>query len=150
VFNPWIKWAAKAALYPWWKKPMDLKKIALACLTIYAAAVCIGGIMTDNMTLWLTEISIPIMAVATIAYLHRELRLSALSYLSITFLFLLHAVVAIHPMATSPLGFRVGALLGWHRNNIDHVLHFVVGLCLWRPVFEIVASVAHPKRLAGC
>jgi len=57
--------------------------------------------------------------------------------------------VAIHPMATSPLGFKAEALLGWRRNNIDHVLHFMGGLFLWWPVFEVVALVVNPKRVAN-
>jgi putative membrane protein len=112
-------------------------------------AVCVGSIVTEDKALWLTEVSIPLMVALTLVYLHRQLRFSALAYLSITFLFLIHAVVAIHPIATSPLGFKAGALLGWRRNNIDHVLHFMGGLCLWRPVFEVVALVAHPKRVAN-
>lgn len=116
---------------------------------IYGLAICVGSMVAQDKALWLTEISIPVMAVVTLVYLHRQLRLSALAYLSITCYFLLHALLAVHPLAISPLGLKAGALLGWHRNNADRVLHFVGDVCLWPPVFELVASVSRTRRAAN-
>ncbi len=106
---------------------------------------------------WLLENAPFVAFMVALAFLHRRLRLSRVSY-GLIFLFCcLHLVGAHYSYAETPyedwaralFGRSPGELFGWERNHYDRLVHFSYGLLLAYPVRELFLRVADVRGFWG-
>lgn len=76
---------------------------------------------------------------------YKELQLSDLSYLLITFFLLLHTVGAHYGYSSVPIGFAIKDAFGLMRNPYDRIVHFLFGFLFAYPIYEILKRYTSQK-----
>ncbi len=106
---------------------------------------------------WALENALVVIALVALVATYKKLPLSRISY-TLIFLFLaLHEIGAHYTYAEVPYdhwfqsltGHSFNAMVGWHRNNFDRVVHFSYGLLLAYPMREIYFRVANAEGFWG-
>ena len=88
---------------------------------------------------WLLENVLPVTLFPLVLWLDRTYRFT-LTSLSLLLLFAsLHAVGAHYTYAETPFFEPISHFFGWERNDYDRLVHFLFGLLLFRPLFEILS-----------
>jgi len=132
-------------------------RFVLALALLLAALAAWAGWAPYDRSDWLLENALTILGVALLAATYRALPLSRLSY-GLLFLFMcLHTVGSHYTYALVPYdawsraltGGSLDALLGWHRNNYDRIVHCSYGLLLAYPMREVVLRVGDMRGFWG-
>lgn len=87
---------------------------------------------------WILENLLVIAAVPVIYFAGRKNYFSNTTFLLIFIYLMLHIAGAHYTYAENPIGRIIGRWFGWKRNHYDRIVHFLFGLLLTQPVFEIV------------
>jgi putative membrane protein len=106
---------------------------------------------------WLLENALAVAAAAALAFYHRRLLFSRVSYTLIFLFMCLHQIGAHYTYAEVPYddGFSVlfgrtfNSLVGWERNNFDRIVHFLYGLLLAYPIREIFLRIVNVRGFWG-
>jgi len=94
---------------------------------------------------WLLENYLVFLFVPIVLVSHRYLRLSALSYTSITIFMMLHVVGSHYTYSETPFGYILQQMVGAERNMYDRFVHFAYGLLLVYPARELFLYIARSK-----
>jgi len=122
-----------------------LRALTLAYLGVFVLA----AISPHDRGDWLLENLLVAVAIPALAWGHRRLVLSNLSYLLIFAFLVLHAVGAHYTYSLTPPGFWVRDAFDLSRNPYDRFAHLCFGLLLGYPVRELVRRRLHLHGLAG-
>ncbi len=94
---------------------------------------------------WFLENILVFVAVPLILYLHRKIPLSSFSYTLIFIFLVLHSIGSHYTYSEVPFGKTVSEWLGFERNQYDRFVHFLWGLLLTIPIFEILRKKVSRK-----
>ena len=120
------------------------RRLQLLVLIFLAITIAAGIAPADQMEWW--EGNIPIIAMLVLLALsYRWWSLSDLSYALLGMFLLLATLGSHYTYEHSPLGERLGAILGVIRNPHDRVVHLSVGLLIYYPVYENLPRVARSR-----
>jgi putative membrane protein len=97
---------------------------------------------------WMLENVLPLTLFPLILWLDMRFHFSLTAMLLLLLFASLHAVGAHYTYAEVPWFQPVMDLLGLERNDYDRVVHFLFGLLLFRPLFEILSHFATSARSA--
>ena len=86
---------------------------------------------------WMLE-NIPVLFVVSLLVLtHKKYPLSNFSYIILFLYISLHLYGAKHIYAENPLGLWLKEIFHTRRNNYDRIIHFIFGLTLANPLYEV-------------
>jgi putative membrane protein len=115
-------------------------------LSAYAVVWALTAIAPLNRQDWLLENILVFIAVPVLLATYSRFRFSNVSYGLITIFFVLHAFGAHYTYSEMPVGNWLRD--GWHlsRNHYDRVVHFLFGLLLSYPLWELLVRVVGLRR----
>lgn len=87
---------------------------------------------------WLLENLLVFIGVPVTVILYKKFALSDLSCFLIFLFLLLHSIGAHYTYSEVPFGYMISDWFGWKRNHYDRIIHFVFGLFLTVPIYEIL------------
>jgi len=87
---------------------------------------------------WMLENVLPITLFPLVIWLDMKFRFSLTALVLLLIFSSLHALGAHYTYAEMPWFEPVSKLFGFERNNFDRLVHFLFGLLLFRPFFEIL------------
>lgn len=120
-------------------------RVPLFLLGFYALVWGITAIHPANRQDWLLENILVFLAMPPLVITVRRFRFSNASYFLITVFLVLHAFGAHYTYSEMPLGnwVRDGWELG--RNHYDRMVHFLFGLLISRPIWELLVRVVEVR-----
>jgi len=87
---------------------------------------------------WMLENVLPVTLFPLVIWLDTKFHFTLTGLVFLLVFSSLHALGAHYTYAETPWFEPVGKLLGFERNNFDRLVHFLFGLLLFRPLFEIL------------
>ncbi len=97
---------------------------------------------------WLLENVLPVTLFPLVLWLDIRFRFSFTALLLLLLFASLHAVGAHYTYAEVPFFEPIQHLFGLERNDYDRVVHFLFGLLLFRPLFEMVHPFVKNVKIA--
>jgi len=96
---------------------------------------------------WFLENLLVFAGVPFLIYTYRKKLFSNNSYVFI-FLFLsLHIIGAHYTYSEVPIGTKIYEFFGWERNHYDRFVHFLAGLLLTYPVYELIKDKFSARQI---
>ncbi len=108
---------------------------------LYALYIVIWGIAAIHPKYpadWMLENVLPVTLFPLVIWLDIKFRFSLTALILLLIFSALHALGAHYTYAEMPWFEPVSKLFGFERNNFDRLVHFLFGLLLFRPLFEIL------------
>ena len=108
---------------------------------LYALYIVIWGIAAIHPKYpadWMLENILPITLFPVVIWLDIKFRFSMTALVLLLVFSALHALGAHYTYAEMPWFEPIGKFFGFERNHFDRVVHFLFGLLLFRPFFEIL------------
>lgn len=97
---------------------------------------------------WLLENVLPLLFFPTLLWLDYRFHFSLTSMVLLLIFGALHAVGAHYTYAEVPFFEPLKTLFGFERNDYDRIVHFLFGLLLFHPLFEIIRNYATHAKAA--
>jgi len=94
---------------------------------------------------WLLENILVFIAVPLLIWRRKSFEFSLLSYWFITTFLILHLIGSHYTYAEVPWGFTLGEWLGTTRNMYDRLIHFLFGVLIVYPLYELVVRAEKMK-----
>jgi putative membrane protein len=107
-------------------------------LLLYGAVWVVTAINPVHWEDWLLENLLVVVWLAVLICTYRRFRFSTLSYVMITLMLSLHALGAHYTYAEMPFGNWLRHHFELARNPYDRIVHFLFGLLIAYPLFELV------------
>ncbi len=137
------------------RRPQPLRRHRLltrTLATLFALEFAVLAIAPRDRTTWLVEnLLVAVLLGAWLAASHR-IALSRSSIVLVFAFLALHEIGAHYTYSEVPyeawlakLGISLNESFGFTRNHYDRLLHFLYGLCLTRPIREVLMQVAHVR-----
>ena len=115
---------------------------------IYIVIWIIAAIHPKYPADWMLENVLPVTLFPLVLWLDHRFRFSLTALLLLLLFGSLHALGAHYTYAEMPWFDPLKELLGLQRNDYDRVVHFLFGLLLFRPLFEILSHFVTSARIA--
>ena len=125
---------------PIFRKPLH-RWLAMSYGAVWLWAAVAPAVRFD----WFLENLLIWTMVALMIAIYRRFPLSDVSYVLITLFLALHTVGAHYTYAGTPVGYWLQDMLGLERNHYDRVIHFLFGLLMFFPLWEVVARAAQAR-----
>lgn len=116
----------------------------------YAVVWVLTAIKPFNRQDWLLENLLVFVAVPVLVATFRRFRFSNLSYCLITLYITLHAIGAHYTYSEMPVGNWLRDDWQFSRNHYDRAVHFLFGLLISYPLWELLVRVAGLRRGWAC
>ena len=121
--------------------PNNLPKIYLFLIIVFTI---LSGINPVNFQAWFGEAILVAIAVTALTLTYKRFKFSNLSY-TLIFIFLLFPLIGGHYTYSSIELSPIKELLGFERNNLDRIVHFLSGLLLVIPTRELLVRKTNVK-----
>ncbi len=96
---------------------------------------------------WMLENVLPVTLFPVVLWLDKRFHFSLTAMLLLLIFSTLHALGAHYTYAEMPYFEPIRQLFGFERNHFDRVVHFLFGLLLFRPLFEILAHFVNNLKI---
>jgi putative membrane protein len=124
---------------------MTFKKALVIIFILFWIALAINPV---DYRIWALENILVVTMFPLILWLDRRYNFNKLTFLSMTIFVILHLFGAHMTYNAMPYFNWVSELFGWQRNNYDQVIHFLFGLMLFVPFFEIFYHQGTSRKLS--
>ncbi|MBD3609716.1 MAG: DUF2238 domain-containing protein [Gammaproteobacteria bacterium] len=94
---------------------------------------------------WMLENMLVIIYAIILVLTYPRFKFSNRSYFMFTIFMTLHLIGAHYTYAETPLGYWLQDWFGWQRNHFDRIVHFLFGLLIAYPIWELATRAAHIK-----
>lgn len=121
------------------------KKILVAIFVLFWIALAVNPV---DPGIWALENILVVTVFPVVLWLDRRYSFNNLTYLSLTAFVILHLFGAHTTYNTMNYFSWLSEWFGWERNYYDHVIHFLFGVMVFVPFFEIFFHQGVSRRLS--
>ena len=97
---------------------------------------------------WMLENILVVIALPIVILCERKVKFSEVSLWMLFIFFLLHAIGAHYTYSEMPLFSPITQFFSFERNHYDRVIHFLFGLLMFLPFYELFVSLFKSKNFA--
>ena len=124
---------------------MTFKKTLVIIFILFWIALAINPV---DYRIWALENILVVTLFPLILWLDRRYNFNNLTFLSMTIFVILHLFGANMTYNAMPYFNWISEFFGWQRNNYDQLVHFLFGLMLFVPFFEIFYHQGISRKLS--
>lgn len=110
-------------------------------LVIYLVIWIVLAISPKYRSVWIDENILTVLFMGLLVLTYRKFRLSNTSYTLLFIFMILHSIGGHYSYSENPLFDSFKEMFGWERNHYDRVVHFLFGVILFIPIYEIINRI---------
>jgi len=122
---------------------MKLKPFLFTLYVLIWAALAINPSYRDD---WILENILVFISLPLLIWIDKRIKFSPASTIMLFIFFVLHGIGAHYTYSEMPWFSPITQFFGFERNHYDRLIHFLFGVLLFGPFYELIVSFQKSKR----